>query len=463
MFLVGASQPWQTRLGCQSNGVTDLADRTALAAPPAPPYGRRATLTAAMAAAAWAAAMGLVVTTVIVMAGWAASGGSSGAASALRISAAAWLLSQHIGLAVGPLPSIHLGIVPLGLLLLPAFLLFRAGASLARVVGIHGWRDGWLAIGGMAAAYAAIAGIVAGMTTSTLVRPAPLQSLLVPWTMAMICGTFGALRQDRLGRRVLRRLPATVGLCLRAGSVAVLLQLAAAACLVVAMLLTHVRTATTLGQSLHAGSIGGATLLVVNAAFLLTAVVWAMAYIVGTGFSIGVHTGVSPFAHHLGAVPDLPILAAAPSGPSPGWAPLLIALPILAGMLAGWRICARSRQLAWWQVPFAGLGAGVVAGLLVAGLTGVSGGPAGSGRLVTVGPSAWQAGLAAAVEIGGAAALVALARRLAGPYTRNMRTLGLQARRIVLGEMDLNPPPEAGQGPARGPAPAPPPPPYGGP
>ncbi|MDX6223599.1 MAG: hypothetical protein QOD91_2653, partial [Frankiales bacterium] len=156
----------QTRLGCQSNGVTDLADRTALAAPPVSPYGRRATLTAAMASAAWAAAMGLVVSTVIVMAAWAASGGSAGVTSALRVASAAWLLSQHVGLAVGPLPSIHLGLVPLGLLLLPAFLLFRAGASLARVVGIHGWRDGWLAIGGMAAAYAAIAGIVAGMTTS---------------------------------------------------------------------------------------------------------------------------------------------------------------------------------------------------------------------------------------------------------------------------------------------------------
>ena len=59
-------------------------------------------------------------------------------------------------------------------------LLYRAGQSVARVVGLRGWRDGWLAIGGMAAAYAAIAGVVAGMTTSAAVRPAPLQSLLVP-------------------------------------------------------------------------------------------------------------------------------------------------------------------------------------------------------------------------------------------------------------------------------------------
>jgi hypothetical protein len=458
-LVLGASQSGLTRLGCNSSEVTDLADRTAVAASPTTPYGRRATLTAAMASAAWAAAMGLVATTVVVMAAWAASGGSSGAASALRVAAATWLLSQHVGLALGPLPSLHLGIVPLGLFLLPAALLFRAGASLARVVNIHSWRDGWLAIGGMAAGYAAIAGIVAGMTTSTVVRPAPLQSLLVPWALAMVCGTLGALRQDRLGRRVLARLPRTVGVCLRAGSIAVLSQLAAATMLVVLMLLTHLDVATRLSQSLHSGAIGGATLLLVNAAFLLTAVVWAASYLVGTGFSIGEHTGVSPFAHHLAGVPDLPVMAAVPSGPSPGWAPLLIGLPILAGVVAGWRICARSRQLSWWQLALAGLGAGVVAGLLIAGLTGLSGGPAGNGRLVTVGPSAWRAGLAAAVEIGVAAAVVALGRRLAGRYTEGLRTFGGHAKRIVLagsdGVLDL----DAEQGPARGPAPVRPPPP----
>lgn len=458
-YLVGASKPGQTRLGCQSSGVTDLADRTTVAGSPTAPYGRRATLTAALASAAWAAAMGLVGATVVVMAAWAASGGSSGAAGALRIAAATWLLSQHVGLAVGPLPSVHLGIVPLGLFLLPALLLFRAGASLARVVGIHSWRDGWLAIGGMAAGYAAIAGIVAGMTTSTLVRPAPLQSLLVPWAMAMVCGTLGALRQDRLGHRVLARLPRTVGVCLRTGSIAVLSQLVVATGLVVLMLLTHLDLATRLGQSLHSGTIGGATLLLVNAAFLLTAVVWAVAYLVGTGFSLGAHTGVSPFAHHLAGVPDLPVLAAVPSGPSPGWAPLLIAVPILAGAVAGWRICARSRQLSWWQLALAGLGAGLVSGLLIAGLTGLSGGPAGNGRLVTLGPSAWRAGLAAAVEIGVAAAVVALGRRLMGPYTQSLRDLGGHARRIVLAGPDTVLDLDAEQGQARGPAPVRPPPP----
>ena len=416
---------------------------------------------AAMAAAAWAAAMGLVLSTVVVMASWASAGGATGASAALRVAAATWLLSQHVGVAVGPLPSVHLGIVPLGLLLVPVLLLVRAGQSVARVVGLRGWRDGWLAIGGMAATYAGIAGVVAGMTTSTSVRPAPLQSLLVPWALALVCGAIGALRHDQLGRRLLHRLPRAVGDAIRAGAKAVLILVAVSACVVVLMLLGHLDLATRLSHSLHAGAIGGGALLVVNAAFLATAVVWALAYIVGTGFSIGVHTGVSPFAHHLGAVPDLPVLAAVPSGPSPGWAPLLIALPVLAGVLAGWRLAGRSHLLAWWQLPLVGLGAGATAGLLVAAVTGLSGGPAGNGRLVTLGPSAWRAGLAAAVEIGVAAALVALFRRLAAPYSALPATVAGHARRIVAGGPDMLP--DTQQGPTRGPVPAPPvpPPPLG--
>jgi hypothetical protein len=201
------------------------------------------------------------------------------------------------------------------------------------------------------------------------------------------------------------------------------------------MLLAHLNLATTLGQSLHAGGVGGAALLVLNGAFLLTAVVWGVAYDVGTGFSIGAGTGVTPFAHHLGAVPDLPVLAAVPSGASPGWAPLLLAIPVATGVWAGWWLAGRSRRLAWWQVPLAGLAAGLVAGLLVAGLTGVSGGPAGSGRLATVGPSAWKAGLACWVEVGVAAAVVATARWLAGRRSL-ISTMGSGLRRIVLGGLD---------------------------
>ena len=57
--------------------------------------------------------------------------------------------------------------------------------------------------------------------------------------------------------------------------------------------------------------------------------------------------------------------------------------------------------------PLWGFGCGVATGTVTAVLAAFSGGPLGSGRLAEVGPSAWQAGVIATLEVGVAAAVVA--------------------------------------------------------
>jgi hypothetical protein len=54
-----------------------------------------------------------------------------------------------------------------------------------------------------------------------------------------------------------------------------------------------------------------------------------------------------------------------------------------------------------------GFACGVATGGVVGILAAFSGGPLGSGRLAVVGPSAWQAGLVATLEVGVAAAVAA--------------------------------------------------------
>ena len=56
---------------------------------------------------------------------------------------------------------------------------------------------------------------------------------------------------------------------------------------------------------------------------------------------------------------------------------------------------------------FWGFGCGVLTGTVLAVLAGFAGGPLGDGRLAAVGPSAWQVGIVAALEIGVAAAVTA--------------------------------------------------------
>jgi hypothetical protein len=57
--------------------------------------------------------------------------------------------------------------------------------------------------------------------------------------------------------------------------------------------------------------------------------------------------------------------------------------------------------------PLWGFACGVATGTVIGVLAAFSGGPLGSGRLAVVGPSGWQAGLVAILEVGVAAAVAA--------------------------------------------------------
>jgi hypothetical protein len=86
---------------------------------------------------------------------------------------------------------------------------------------------------------------------------------------------------------------------------------------------------------------------------------------------------------------------------------LVLATPYLAGVFAGIvtvRVTPTPviEAAALWGLA-AGVATGAVAGLAAA----FAGGPLGDGRLATVGPSGWQVGLVAMLEIGVTAALTA--------------------------------------------------------
>ncbi len=136
------------------------------------------------------------------------------------------------------------------------------------------------------------------------------------------------------------------------------------------------------------------------------AVVWAMSYAVGPGFAVGAGTLVAPSGVSLGAVPSLPLLGALPlDAPSPAVVVAALSLPALAGI-----VCAVVVARRLWSLrpgvaaAWAGL-AGAASGGLLAVAAWLSGGALGGGRMATLGPSWWQVGLAAGLEI----ALVAAA------------------------------------------------------
>ncbi|WP_243711416.1 DUF6350 family protein, partial [Actinomadura sp. KC216] len=191
-----------------------------------------------------------------------------------------------------------------------------------------------------------------------------------------------------------------------AGSLSVLL--ASGALLVGVSLAMHMSEADHLYDLLAPGVVGGVLLFLVELAFLPNAVIWGMAYAIGPGFSIGAGTSVSPTGVVLDLVPAFPPLAALPEpGPAPALSLIALAAPFLAGAVGG-ALTIRSMPTRVSEgAPLWGFLSGALTGAVVALLSALSGGPLGDGRMATVGPSAWQVGLLAALEVGISAAIAA--------------------------------------------------------
>ncbi len=334
---------------------------------------------AATTAAAAAALSGLAVVAAVVLVAWATDSRTGASAQdAVRFAADAWLLAHHGTLR---LPSGTVAAVPLGLTVLPAVLLHRAGVSLARGLGLTELPPAGQAVALLAAGYGLLAALVARLAGTPAVAVGPVSAGLGAAGLAVLAGGLGAVRAGHLGPAVTGLLPEPVPAVARAAAAAVALLVAAGAALVVLGLAVHAGRAVALTRTLDPGLVGVAVLLLVGVLLAPNAVVWGAAYAAGPGFAVGAGTGVSPFGAALGPVPALPLLAALPQGATAAPAlRVVLVLPVVAGVLAGVLVSRR----------------------LPAGTPTVGG-----GYLTAVGPSPWQVGLAVLVEVGAPAALTA--------------------------------------------------------
>jgi hypothetical protein len=92
----------------------------------------------------------------------------------------------------------------------------------------------------------------------------------------------------------------------------------------------------------------------------------------------------------------------------PGWVSVaMLVVPYLAGAFGGVLVVRAAPSPAAEVAPLWGFACGAATGCVVGILAAFSGGPLGSGRLASVGPSGWQAGLVATLEVGVAAAVAA--------------------------------------------------------
>lgn len=376
----------------------------------------------------------LVVVAPIVMV-WATAGFQHDGFDVLaRLAGQAWLLIHGVpllldtagaGSAAQP-ESGTLSLIPLGLALIPFLLAWRAGRRLARA----SYTDQlWQALLGSWLAYAGF-GIATGFVCRTADVGISLWAAafipLVPFGLGMVVG---ARREAGSWSRLIgvdavawlartsqhsRWAGSYLGSAIKAGSVALMASLAMSAALLAVDLFIHWNLVVAVYEGLDAGAMGGGVLTIVQLGFLPNLVVFALAWISGAGFALGVGSLAGPLGTAVGPLPSVPVFAALPAG-SLDFGFVALVVPALAGALAGWWFLREGENhfdewlsikiRARWFTAAAStlvLGAviGSVAGLLAAGLAWLARGSAGIGRLTEIGPDPLRTALFVAAEVG---------------------------------------------------------------
>lgn len=313
------------------------------------------------------------------------------------------LLATALGLPAAGDP-VKVTIALLGFALLTVLLGVRAGGRVAEA--------GHRVLGALTAT-AVFAAASLGVTATALheaARPSLVQGAILPAAVFGAGVAIGVLRSrragdhDRLDAWLDDRSPslrAGVSAALRAGVGAVALTVAVASVAVALLFVVKFPDMIGLYESLHTEVVGGIALTAGQLAVLPNLVIWAVAWLIGPGFAIGAGSHVSPVGTALGPIPALPVFGALPTGDwAFGFVGVLV--PVVAGFIAGVAVRGALVRALGHLAPLTVLGVatggGAVGGLLTGFLAAASGGAAGPGRLVEVGPDPIAVGLVATLE-----------------------------------------------------------------
>ena len=368
-------------------------------------------------AAVWCAGIGLTTLTTVTLIGWIAAPRTAigtGLPGVFRTAVNFWLVSHHAGFSV---PHGRVGLLPLGLTVLPGALLFRGGGWIARTGRVRGrYRIGVVhAALALAVPYTVLAVLLALVVRSKVVTPSAGQTVLVCFLLALFAGGLGAARalvasttKDSPWMTMLRLLPHRARSLVAGVTGATIVLLGSGLLIFLVSLLFHLGEVANLYEVLKPGVVGGVLVTVVAVAYLPNAAIWAVSYAVGPGFAVGAGTSVSPSGVFMGMIPSFPSFAAIPSpGPAPLISLLALAAPFAAGVVGGHLTIRALPSAASEAAPLWGFVCGVLTGGVIAVLAALAGGPLGGQRMAVMGPSAWQTGLLAALEVGISAAIAA--------------------------------------------------------
>lgn len=362
---------------------------------------------AAAVSAGLVALIGLALAFIVTLGSWALAPHASetGPDAVARVAVGMWLYAHHVPLDIG---TVSLGLVPLGLLILPGLLTYAGGRQVARVVRPQSLADVTRAVIPYALVYGVIAAIVAGVVRSEVVQPAPRTAFVAATFIALMGGGLGLLRASGQLRQAMQAIPGPVRAVAASAAAGLATVVMVSAVLTTVALAIGFPDAAEMYRSLDAGWAGAPVLVLLTMAFVPNLVLWTAAFTTGLGFPLGAEGVVSPQSVDYGALPVFPPLAAMPPQGQPGiWAYVALAAPLLGGYVVAAVLHRRQRTAPVEQLAAHAAAGGAIAGAGLGILCWLSAGSVGNQALISLGPVGWRVGLVAGMEMALVAAVVA--------------------------------------------------------
>ena len=301
-------------------------------------------------------------------------------ADALGLASRVLLLANGAVTTIGGQP---VSIAPLGLTLV-LILLGVPVAGLAARAAIDetdDLRGLVLRVGGTyAGTYVVFTTLIAFFVPETSAIRAFLGSALV----GGLSGFWGVTRA--VGYNPCERWPVRLRPFPRGIGVAVLICVGTGAALLAAVLILGRDRIAAIADGLGGDGTAGILLIVIQLVWLPNLVIWAMAWALGAGVTLGEGTLLDMNGTSLGFLPSIPVLGAVPDpGPVSELAWLWLLGGVLAGVLAALVITLNRSSERFYETSLAGGLAGILAGILLFVLAWCASGGLGTQRLAHVG------------------------------------------------------------------------------
>lgn len=362
---------------------------------------------ASAVAAGLVALIGVALALIVTLGAWALAphAAETGPDTAARVAVGFWLYVHHVPLDIG---TVSLGLLPIGLMVIPFFLAYAGGRQVARMVRPESLANVTRAVIPFALVYGVLAAVIAGVVRSEVVQPAPRTAFVAGTAIAAIGGGLGLLRASGLLGEAIERVPARVRDIVASALAGVATVVLVAAVLTTVALAIGLPDAAEMYRALDAGWAGAPVLVLLTIAFVPNLVLWTAAVTTGVGFPLGVEGVVSPQSVDYGALPVFPPLAALPPQGDPGaWVYVALLGPLLGGYAVAAVLHRRQTSARVEHLAARAAIAGALAGAGLGLLCWLSAGSVGDQALTSVGPVGWRVGLVAGLEMASVAAVVA--------------------------------------------------------